>query len=610
MKSRYAVALAVLACAVLLAPAGIGQDQDVKVISVSDEAVLLPGTSTVAPVPGTRPPQNPAGRVINQMPNWPITIGGAGMFAPSRGMVFADLNNDGYLEIITSSTDGYIYAWDHTGAAMPGFPVGVVEMAQYAPAVADVDGDGDMEIAQFSRGTTSGGRVYLLDHQGNVLPGFPINVNNNYLTSTPTLHDLDNDGDMEIIGGERDYPFGYLHVFEIDGTEWGGNWPVQLDHVPTGTATVGDVDNDGDVEIFYMSYDSMYLLEIDGTNVAGWPKQIANANFSYQSAAMADLDGDDDLEIIVGAHKNAAGCYVFHHDGTTFPGWPNLVGTWTYCAPTVTDLEGDGALEILDGRAGMFGGYSNCFWAWTTAGAVKPGFPYGSSNSGGSEGPLTVADINNDGRMEIFADSNVMVGGQGFLYGVDSYGNDLPDFPLRPQGFTYMNGATIGDVDGDGDYELGVLSRDDYGVYINLYDLSGTYHPSDVSWETYHKKNSRGGLHGSEDRLVFHGHCAIGNTVRLVVHDTPGHKAFLWISRGIARTNYSAFGWFYLDWNMMLNFKVFNTTIPASGEVITSVPIPNNPGLVGTTFYFQGMTGADPFLGDGKVTNLLGRTVQ
>jgi hypothetical protein len=260
MKSALlpAMSLAIL----LVAPGVLGQDA--KTITVSDEGAPLPAMATVSDYYGPLPPENPGRGDIPQMPGFPTHMGGDPYFAPTRGLVFADLEGDGGLEIITSSTDGRIYAWDYHGNAMPGFPVTTIQMPQYAPSVDDLDGDGDMEIVQFTRGLTSGGRLYVLDHQGNSLPGFPKSINNNNLASCPTLYDLDDDGVMEIIAGERAYPLGYLHIIEIDGSEWGGNWPVELDHVPTGSAAVADVDADGAVEIFYMSYDSMYQLPVGG----------------------------------------------------------------------------------------------------------------------------------------------------------------------------------------------------------------------------------------------------------------------------------------------------------------------------------------------------------
>jgi len=592
-----------------LAPEGAPpSDGTALQVAVTDAGAAVAGLVRVSEYAGPVP-SPPAGSVtISQMPGWPITIGGDVTFAPSRGLAFTDLDRDGRLDIVVSSTDKKVYAWDVTGALLPGFPVTTIEKGQTAPSVADLDGDGDIEIVQFTRGLTSGGRFYILDHQGNPLPGFPKSLNNNNVDGSPALADLDDDGFLEVLVPERAYPIGYLHVFEVDGSEWGGQWPVALDHVPTGTSAVGDLDADGALEIVHLSYTSLYVLETDGTPLAGWPKQIPNANFSYQSPALADLDGDGDLEIVVGAHQSAAGCYVFHHTGEPVPGWPRLFQTWSYCAPTVADLERDGELDILDGQAGGVSPPSNCFWAWTASGVVKSGFPY--VRAGGSEGPLTIVDLDNDGAMEILADSNLAQSNQGYLYGVDTDGSDLPGFPLRPQGFTYMNGATIGDVDGDGDYELGVVSFLDTTVWVNLYDLPGAYHASDIPWETYHQRMRRGGVLGGEDRLHVRGVFAIGGGVSFLLHDAPGSKAFLLAS---PQTDLRSFpplgGWLYLKKSTWRQLAV-NQTIPESGEFVFEAGIPNRPSLVGRTFFIQGVTGADPLGGVGAFTNMLGRTVQ
>jgi len=590
-----------------------GQDQDTWIISVTDEGDPVPMAAVVSEYNGPLPAGDSDSRAVEQMPGWPIIINmhPSGLFLPTRGLVFEDLDADGRLEIITSSTDGFVYAWDLTGAPMPGFPVATIELPQYAPSVADLDADGDMEIVQFTRGLTSGGRFYIFDHEGNVLPGFPVNLNNNNIADSPTIADLDNDGLMEIIVPERAYPITYLHIFEADGSEWGGNWPLALDHIPASCPAVGDVDDDGEPEICILSYKKIWLLETDGTSLPGWPIEPAGGSFSYQSPALADLDDDGDLEIMVGTHWANEGCYVYQHDGTMYPGWPKYYGSWSYCPPTVADLEGDGQLEILAGRAGIGLGVSNCFFAWTSDGVLKPGFPYNQSHGGGSEGPLTVADINNDGYMEIFADHNIIEGTEGYLFGVDSFGNDLPDFPLRPTGFTYMNGATIGDVDGDGDYELGVLSCWETYAYVNLYDLSGTYHPSDVPWETYHQKTSRGGLYRGEDRLHLQGYFGLGSTVDYIVHDDPGAKAYLYVSLQPDLQYMPLFNdWLYLDPDTALDPLLFRDTIPSGGELKVTVTVPNRPGLVGRRFYVQGLTGMNPGTGNAKLTNMRSVVIQ
>ncbi|HWP31609.1 MAG TPA: VCBS repeat-containing protein [Fimbriimonadales bacterium] len=432
-----------------------------------------------------------------QMPGWPKTIPSDPNFAPIRGATLADLDNDKKLEIIVPSTLGKLYAWKLDGTPYGNFPVTTIGFPQWAASVGDLDRDGKVEIVQTTRGWTSGGRLYVFDNTGKVLPGWPKSLNGNNVEYSAVLADLDKDSKLEIIVGERAYPIGRIHVFEKDGTEWGGNWPVTIDHVPAQSAAVGDVDGDGNKEVFYTSYVSMYLIRKDGTIMPGWPKQIPNANFSYQSAALADLDGDKKLEIIVGAHGNAPGFYVYRYDGSAFSGWPKFADTWTYCPPTVTDMERNGILDIAGGQAGYFSGNSRCFWIWDRFGQVRNGFPYYSSHGGGSDGPLTVADIEGNGLHEIFADHNVTIGGNGFLFGVTEAGGDIVNFPLRPTGFTYMNSATIGDVDGNGTYELAVVAFAENVVNVYLYTLPWTYkRKTGMEWPTYHVRNTRDGVFG------------------------------------------------------------------------------------------------------------------
>lgn len=488
------------------APSGPGSE----IVAVDHAGSLLHGRTLRSVLP-----QEGGGAVPDlteeppQLPGWPLQIASNRFYHPQRGVALADLTGDDRPEIIASSTaglvgsgpddqtgsgmDGSIHAWDHTATPLPGFPILTLGMAQSPPVIGDLDGDGDPEIVQGTRGEQSGGWIYAIDHRGDLLPGFPITLNYNMIDAGVALADLDGDATLEIIVGERAWPIGHLHVIDHDGRSWGGAWPLELDHVPTGTPAVGDVDGDGDPEIVALSYDSLYVVNSDGTTMPGWPRQIPGAKFSYQSPALADLEGDGTLEIVVGAHQAAAGTYVFRHDGTIVPGWPQLAGTNTYGPPAVVDLDEDGAFEIVNGRHGTAGSNPAIF-AWGPDGEARPGFPY-EVFSGGAAGPFTVARTAGTGTM-IFGDSNLTTGGDGYLWGVDAQGNDLPGFPLRPRGFTFMNGATVGDVDGDGTYEIAVLSSIEAVVHVNLYTLRalGPAEVTGCEWPTYHLRNSRDGL--------------------------------------------------------------------------------------------------------------------
>jgi len=577
---------------------------------MSDAADAVPGRLVVTRLPRAAESLTAPPAAAPQMPGWPQVVGGNATFAPVRGVVFCDLDSDGDQEVVMSSTNARLYAWQHDGTALPGFPVNLKHAAniyaQSAPSVGDLDSDGDLEIVQFTRGITSGGRLWVLDHTGAPLPGFPKNVNGNNLSQSPTLVDLDDDGELEILAQERDYPLTHLHVFERDGSEWGGNYPVTLDHVPTVTPGVADVDLDGELEIVVASYDSIYVLNADGSLLPGWPQGILNANFSYQSPALADLDDDGDLELVIGAHKTAAGVYAFHHDGTPVAGWPFLVGTWTYCPPTVVDLEGDGILDVLSGREGFGPGVpSDVFWAWDAAGNVRAGFPYRQNHGGGSAGPITVYDLDGDGTAEIFASHNIMSSGQGYLFGVDAAGDDLPGFPLRPTGFTYQNGAVIGDVDGDGDVELGVVSFESTTVYVNLYDLPDTWSPASARWPIYHRVEWRGGRAAGGRMLHVSGSSALGARLLLTLTGTPGHLGSLWLSTEQDHQG-TPFGWIHLKRPVRRAYHNASL-IPQTGQLSAQQAIPAMGSLAGVTLWFQGL---EIWSGGGEVSELVGVVIK
>jgi hypothetical protein len=81
---------------------------------------------------------------------------------------------------------------------------------------------------------------------------------------------------------------------------------------------------------------------------------------------------------------------------------------------------------------------------------------------------------------------------------LDAEGQQLTGFPLRPSGETTLNGAVLGDVDLDGDLELAAVSFTTSGVnmsvYVNVYDLPGTYVRWLREWPTFHARNQRGGM--------------------------------------------------------------------------------------------------------------------
>jgi hypothetical protein len=523
--------------------------------------------------------------------------------------VLADLDRDGDQEIITSTTDGFIQAWLYDGTPAPGFPVATEHLPQYAPSVADLDGDGDLEIVQTTRGPDNYlGQLIVLDHLGRDVPGFPVNINDHFLQGCPLLVDLDDDGNLEIVVAERAEPIGYLHVFEVDGSEWGGNWPLALDSVPASSPSTADVDGDGEMEIAFLSYNSCYLIDSDGVVMPGFPLQIANARFSYGSVGFGDLDLDGDLELCFASHWDAPGYHAYHHDGSLVAGWPFDLEVWSYCPPVVTDIDADGELDILGGQHGWLTGPAKTMGALNRHGQLKPGWPYVFSDGvlgGGAGGAIVTADLDGDGQLEIFADHNVAYDYKGFVFGVDAQGNDLPGFPLRPNGFSAMNGPTIGDVDGDGDYELAVISFIFERAWINLYDLGGAHSPGSMAWPVYLQNERRTGLTGGGDKLVVSGSADLGGSAQLTVLGEPGSLATLELATVTDRIP-TPYGWRLIS-SPSRRILASGAPLPASGELGVTLHWPPNPALAGLTLFFQGLVQDG---GSGSYTNLTALTLR
>jgi len=113
---------------------------------------------------------------------------------------------------------------------------------------------------------------------------------------------------------------------------------------------VGDIDSDGKDEIAVGAQGNVYLFDDNGTVMQDWPVYIGDLPIN-SSPALADLNNDDTLEIIIGTGSwwgggdNCVHCLNIH--GQEMSGWPALVSAQVYASPVVADIDGDGQDEIL-----------------------------------------------------------------------------------------------------------------------------------------------------------------------------------------------------------------------------------------------------------------------
>ena len=409
------------------------------------------------------PSKSPDLSNIELYPNWPLSYTGSS----NRGGIYCNLDSDDDLEIVYSVTQ-QVYAWNLDGSVVDGWPQSVLQYPDGAPAFGDIDGDGEGEIVVSSRqaGTGNTGTLSAFHKDGSMVDGFPLTLTGG-ATKTPVLADLNGDGALEIIIEERAWPDGYIGVYGGDGSSWPG-FPVQLDYIPASSVAVGDITGDNVPEIIAESYYSIYALDTEGNVLDGFPFTPGNNRvFSYSSPVLADLDGDGMREIIAGDHNSTSGngaVHILKHDGSAFPGWPKYTSYWIYGPPAVGDIDGDGSLDIAIGDQVLSGSPANRVYAWDKDGNALPGWPTSFINAINNQ--ILLADLDGDNMVELMWDDNTSAN---IYLGYNHDGTPMDGWPLSLNGSSFFMNPFAADVNNDGDLDLSGASGDLLTNDLNFY---------------------------------------------------------------------------------------------------------------------------------------------
>jgi len=455
-----------------------------------DYQIRLKETDSPLGQPRSNPP------IFTQLDGFPLSFPNDPSSPNLRNITLEDINNDGIQDFLFSANN-ILYAYSND---TPLWEKAMVGTGIYPPSIADIDNDGDMEIIQVTGGNGKKGRIYAVDHLGNNLPGFPKNYDDNWIITTATLADLDIDGQMEIIFLERNPPNGFIHILDNKGEIWNSNWPIRISGTPAITPSVGDIDNDGRKEIVIASTTVLYAFDLEGQLKEGWPVVDSDTRFSFQSPILVDLDEDGTLEIVGAAHGISPQFYIKNHDGTDFKSWPFFVPENTTSFTTPTVIEEQGEYQIIMSRPSPVTPINlDKIYKWDTEGNLAIGYPI--EDELGSQGIITVANIDADEEMEIIFSTNTFTEeGNGFIHAMNLDGSGAVEgFPILVNGFTMMNGAAIGDINGDGQMDLTALGYNPGFegqprlAYINSFDLGTPYSPEKILWNTYKGSNTRDG---------------------------------------------------------------------------------------------------------------------
>lgn len=303
---------------------------------------------------------------------------GAGMF--NQNLALGDLDSDGFSEIYAPTDTHYINAFERNGDQVrastiyglsAGQPktwaqVGVhvdqaadlqgfancgtqhrPNFANAAPAIADMDGDGNLELIvpgdvyDCAIGDPGGDLYYLpwilrRDRTRWVASGFDwttippagasgaaliqgqfATIEDAVINAVPV--DLDGDGRREIVFASYD---GKLHAWWLDKTEK-HSWPF----IPPGTGirfaaepAVADLDGDGMAELLLTTWPQKGGNAVGRLLILSWQGQLlqtvdlpaprgGNWNGGMAAPTLAQLDSDADLELVIGTSHSGVVAY-------------------------------------------------------------------------------------------------------------------------------------------------------------------------------------------------------------------------------------------------------------------------------------------------------------
>jgi len=430
-------------------------------------------------------------------------------------------------------SDPLITVTEHADA--PAFATGAVDPDQRegfigTVAAADLDGDGAPEVV----GAGIAGGVYAWDASGARLPGFPVSLTprapeefdtwhtyDNGFVGAPTLYDLDGDGDREIIAAGMD---SRLYAWHHDGSAF-GPYPVEICHPENcgslgdriiTSVTAGDLDGDGDVdlglgtnEILNDRYSLTFVIDAaTGAPLPGWPRAesglIAEAALlplvawgHPASLAFVDMDADGDLEVFDQVMIGQGG--VLDHEGeemlelnfnadhygedhnTAEPSFVILTNN-----PAFGDMDQDGVPDPIMGGAGTYGlvamattvhvDFQQVVGAWSGAtGEPLPGWPRQVEDLQFLMAPA-IADVGGSSLPEAVYGS-----GGGVLHAWDALG-DIPSGWPKLTGQWMLGSPAVGDVNGDGWLDVVVNTRE--GYLFAWCSRAGA--DQDVQWASIH----------------------------------------------------------------------------------------------------------------------------
>ncbi|MBD3162901.1 MAG: hypothetical protein GF328_12415, partial [Candidatus Latescibacteria bacterium] len=233
-------------------------------------------------------------------------------------------------------------------------------------ATADIDGDGDLDVYGASTlayiGNTNDDLYWFenLDGDGESWTQRTIDASFDNATDAKAA-DIDGDGDLDVAcNSYGTHILAWWENLEGDGIDW-------VQHNVTGftgldnSLDVGDLDDDGDLDIAATGFNALeagWFENLDGVG-GSWAPHVMGDFVKGKDVEIADLDGDGVLDVLLtngDLDESIVGWFRNNGGAESWSGFLVNQGHDDGEAAISADLDGDGALEVVYTEGGNFNG--------------------------------------------------------------------------------------------------------------------------------------------------------------------------------------------------------------------------------------------------------------
>ncbi|WP_425237271.1 FG-GAP-like repeat-containing protein [Ulvibacterium sp.] len=388
----------------------------------------------------------------------------------AEDMIVADMDGNGHLDVISTYSNDNQIAWypNYGNANFSGHGNLITADAEGGASIvtiADLDGDGDLDVLSTSISNNSSIFWYENDGRGN-FDGQQTITTEALGTLSVSTGDLDGDGDLDVLSAHSD-----------NGTiAWYENAASSLTVIATGPAANAiSVDNAATLSLTFSETVDGATLSADNIKISGnygrpmgfgtpsvnanttvfdpdrdfLPGEVITATLTTDVASSTGnlLASPFTYQFIAGVNPDSPGEFP-NGQNTIFEGGRSLPRNDV----TVADLDGDGDLDVIANHAPR--GSIGSAW-YENDGSGNLGDPQSIDLGIQSFTGITTADLDGDGNLEVLAattfdaqiawylndGSKNFTEGKPITFSLERLDDRVKDF-------------TIGDLDGDGDLDI------------------------------------------------------------------------------------------------------------------------------------------------------------